>query len=304
MAAGDYLDSTKNAVFIPEVIANQTLGALGSYLNLGRTVTKDSELTTEQVGAVISVPRRGAVSSNALAENGSVVVQSPTADDVQVTLDHHQEVTIGELDFTRSLQPGSTLPGYVTDGIIALAEDIETLLAQQWSDLSATFNIDATSDPQKDLVDGRTQMVKNKVPRIARKYAYLDPDYVGKLLKQEAFIDPKLIPNNNALTEGAVGRVAGFDVFEGQLVSSSGSPKTYRNMLYTRNALVLATRPQPLPDPGTGAIGSNVIDDNGIALQVVKSYNSNKLGNQITIHVVFGANGLDTRQGGVIDHRP
>lgn len=304
MAAGDYITSTKNAVFIPEVIANQVLGALGNYLNLGRTVTTNSELTTENVGTVISVPKRGVVSSNSLAENGSVTVQSPTATDVQVTLDHHQEVTIGELDFTRSMQPGSTLPGYVEDGVIALAEDIETALANLWSTLSATFNNDATSNPLNDLVDARTQMVKNKVPKLARKFAYLDADYIGLLLKQSAFIDPKLIPNNNALTEGAVGRAGGFDIFEGQLVASSGSPKTYRQMVYTRQAMVLATRPQPLPDANLGVQAATVLDSNGIALRVLRSYNASKLGVQITLDVVFGVNTLDERQGGVIDHRP
>src|SRR3990167_11526847 len=104
------LNSTNNAVFIPtEIIANEAIGALSSYLSLGRTVTKDAELTTVQQGATISVPKRGAVSSNSPAENGAVTEQTPTANDVTVTLDHHQEVTISELDYTRSLQPGSVL---------------------------------------------------------------------------------------------------------------------------------------------------------------------------------------------------
>lgn len=301
MAAGDYLGSAKNAPFVPTLVANQVLGALGAYLSLGRTVTKDSELVTQQVGTTINVPKRGVVTSNNLAENGSVTLQQPGATTVPVVLTNHNEVTIGELTYSQSIQQGgSTLPGYVEDGVIALGEDIESALAALWSQFPIQQDAGGTN-PQVDLIHARTQLVKNKVPRLARKYAYVSPGFVDKLLQQAAFIDPKIIPQNNALEEGAVGRAGGFDVFEGQLVVRSGSPGVDRNMCYTRNAMVLATRPQPLPEAGTGAIGANVIDANGIALQVVKSYNSQKLGNQITIHVVFGVAMLDDRQAVELD---
>lgn len=301
MAAGDYNGSVKNAPFIPTLVANQVLGALGAYLSLGRTVSKDSELVTQQVGTTINVPKRGVVTSNSLAENGSVTLQQPAATSVPVVLTNHNEVTIGELDYAKSLQQGgSVLPGYVEDGVIALGEDIESALAALWSQFPIQQDAGG-SNPIVDLIHARTAMVRNKVPRLARKYAYLSPGFIDKLLQQNAFIDPKIIPQNNALEEGAVGRAGGFDIFEGQLVVKSGSPGVDRNMCYTRNAMVLATRPQPLPEAGLGAMGANVLDANGIALQVVKSYNAQKLGNQITIHVVFGVAMLDDRQAVELD---
>lgn len=300
----NYNTTTNNAVFIPEVIADQVLGALGAYLNLGKTVTRNSELTPAQYGSTISVPKRGSLSVNSLAENGDVTVQTPTATEVLVTLDKHKEITVGELDFAKSMQPNSTLPGYVEDAVIALGEDIETALAGLWS--GAAFNNDAASGGVKatiidDFADMQKGLFDRKVPVLARRYAYVSTGVHAVLQKANAFVDPKLIPNNQALVEGSVGRVSGFDVFAGQLVVKSGSPGVYRNMFYTKNAMVLATRPQPLPDPGLGAIGSNVLDSNGIALQVVKSYNANKLANQITVHVVYGVSTLDERQFGVMD---
>jgi hypothetical protein len=219
-------------------------------------------------------------------------------------LDHHQEVTISELDYTRSLQPGSVLPGYLEDGILALAEDIETLLAGLWS--GAAFNNDAASGGVAatildDFVGMQKGLFDRRVPVLAKRYAYVSTGVHAAAQKASAFIDPKLIPNNNVLTEGSVGRISGFDVFAGQLVVKSGSPGVYRNLFYTKNAMVLATRPQPLPEPGLGAVGSNVVDGNGIAMQVVKSYNSTKLANQFTVHVVFGAAVLDNRQLGCLD---
>ena len=139
----DYNNSTNNAVIIPEVIANQALTELAVALNLGRTVTHDTDLTTEQVGTTIKIPVYGAVESNEMAENGEVVVQRKTLTHVDVTLNHHKEVTIGELDYTRSLQKNSVLPGYFQNGILRIAEDIEGDLAALWP------LFDDTLDPLK-----------------------------------------------------------------------------------------------------------------------------------------------------------
>lgn len=294
------LNTTTNAPFIPTIVANKVIGALGSYLNLGRTVAKDSELTTQQVGDTINVPKRGAVTANSLAENGSVSVQDPTSTTIAVTLDQHYEVTVSELTFAQSLQQGgSTLPGYLEDGVIALAEKIETSLANLWDQFT---QLDAGgTNPQIDLTNVRKQMTTQKVPQLATRYGYVSAGFMAKLLQQTAYITPGVAPGNETLESGVVTRVSGFNLFEGQLVVRSGSPGVDRNLFYTRNAMVLATRPQPLPEAGTGAVGANVIDGNGIALQVVKSYNSSKLANQFTCHVVWGVKAMDTRLGVELD---
>jgi hypothetical protein len=101
MAAGDYNGSVKNAPFVPTLVANQVLGALGSYLNLGRTVTKDSELTTQQVGTTINVPKRGVVPLTAWQKTEALRCSNLQATTVPVVLTNHNEVTIGELDYAR-----------------------------------------------------------------------------------------------------------------------------------------------------------------------------------------------------------
>lgn len=301
MAATDFLGSATQAPFIPTLVANQVLGALGSYLNLGRTVSKDSELVTQQVGTTINVPKRGVVTANSLAENGSVTLQQPAATTIPVVLTNHDEVTIGELTYLQSIaQGGSVLPGYVTDGVIALGERIETLLAALWSSFPKQLDAGG-SNPQIDLINARKAFTDQKVPQLAERFGYVSAGFMAKLLQQTPFITPYLAANMPGMVDGAVMKLSGFQLFEGQLVVKSGSPGVDRNLFYTRNAMVLATRPQPLPDAGLGAVGSNVIDANGIALQVVKSYNATKLGNQITIHVVYGASMLDDRQCAEMD---
>lgn len=295
--ANSNLNTTvNNAPWIPtEVIANESLNELGKYLNLGATVTKDSELVQTQVGDTINVPKFGVVESNSLAENGDVTVQRPTGLTIPVVLNKHQEVTIGELDFARSLQKGSVLPGYITQGLMRLAEDIEDELAALWS-LFPIQN-DFVTDALTTLRKARTKMIRNNVPKNERIYGYFAPEFIELLLAAEAFTDPKLIPNNDALTEGTVGRAARIDLFEGQSVVKSGSPGVYRNMVYTKHAMVLASRPQPTDGNGLGVQQTALVDPNsGLAIRATRAYNASKLGVQVTLDVVFGVAMLDDRQ--------
>ena len=290
------LTTTSNDKFIPEIIANETLGALGNYLNLGRTVTKSNDLTTAQFGDLISVPKRGAVTASQKSQDSNVTKQNPTATNVTVSLDQHWEVTLGEEDFTKIMQQnGTVLPGYIEDAVIALAEKIETKLAQLHPSVLHTIT-GANPVTLANINAVRTRMALNKVPQLARKYAYLHPTVIEDLLNVTAFTDPKTIPTTDPLTAGAIGRLYNMDIFEGQLVQTSGSPVAYHNLIYTRNGMVLATRPLPQIDPSLGVQSSSVVDENGLALRVIRSYNADQLATQVTLDVVFGVAILDDRQ--------
>lgn len=298
------MNTTTNAPWIPEVIANESLGLLGSYLQLGATVSKDSELNPVRVGQVISIPRRGVITAQQKTQNENTTIQKPTADEVQITVDQHWYVKIMEEDFTAAFQTGSVLPGYVEDAVIVLAEKIEAKLAA----LSDSFdNIDFTSGGSdtaaKALGRVRTRMVNNKVPRLARLFGYVAPEFMQVLGEENAFIDPKLIPNNQALTEGSVGRAKGFDLFEGQLVGSKGSPAWRQNIFYTRNAMVLASRPLRQPEQSLGVDATTVQSEAGLALRLVRYYDGDAMGVVVQLDTLFGTGVNDVRQGFVLESK-
>lgn len=298
------MNTTTNAPWIPEVIANESLGLLGNYLNLGKTVSKDNELNPVRVGQTISIPRRGVITASQKTQNEDTVVQKPTADDIQVTIDQHWYVKLLEEDFTAAFQTGSVLPGYVEDAVIVLAEKIETKLAL----LSDSFdNIDFTSGGSDTAVKAlgrvRTRMINNKVPALAQLYGYCAPEFVQALGEDTAFIDPKLIPNNRALVEGAVGRAKGFDIFEGQLVQSKGSPAWKENIFYTRNAMVLASRPLLAPGTGLGVEATTVQSEAGLALRLVRYYDGDAMGVVVQLDTLFGTGVNDVRQGFVLESK-
>lgn len=296
--------TTTNAVWIPEVIANEAIGRLSSYLNLGATVAKDNDLTPVRVGQTISIPRRGAVTVQTKEQGSPSSAQAPTADEVTVTVDQHKYIKLLEEDFTAAMQTGSVLPGYAEDGVIALAEAIETHLTNNFSSFP---NIDvvissATDAAYKAVGNVRARMVKNKVPKLAQLYAYASPDFVNGLLNSTtAFLDPKLIPNNRPLTEGTIGRCRGYDFFEGQLVPRAGSPGWDQNFFYARDALVLASRPLLQPAASLGVESATVQSEAGLALRLVRYYDGDEMGVVVQLDTAFGSAVNDVRQGFVLE---
>lgn len=298
------MNTTTNAVWIPEIIANEALGRLGAYLNLGATVVKDSELSPVRVGQKLSIPRRGTVYLQTKSQGSSTSIQKPSADDVEVTVDQHNYIKMLEEDFTRAMQTESALPGYVEDAVQVLAEAIETHLTGNFSEFD---NIDFTSGGSDTAVKAlgrvRARMVKNKVPKLAQLFGYVSPDFMSILGDETAFIDPKLIPASKALFDGAVGRARGFDIFEGQLVPTSGSPAWDQNFFYTRNALVLASRPLLAPGNELGVQATTVQSDAGLALRIVRYYDGDEMGVVVQLDTVFGSAVNDVRQGFVLESK-
>lgn len=292
---------TENAPWIPEIIANEALGLLGAYLNLGKTVAKDSDLAPSTVGQVINIPRRGTVTALQKGQNSPTTVQKPLADKVQVTIDQHWYVKIGEEDFTEAFQTNSTLPGYVEDSVIVLAEKIESNLATR---IASFPNIDAGNsdgDAYKGVVNIKKEQSRLKVPQLAERFGYVSPAFYARLLKETAIIDPKVQTNQTARESAKLPSVAGYGLFEGQLTPTAGSPAWDQNFFYTRNALVLASRPLRQPSSSLGVDATTVQSEAGLALRLVRYYDKDEMAEVFQLDTLFGSGVNDVRLGYVLE---
>jgi hypothetical protein len=293
------LNDTTNAKFIPTIIAQEALGAFGGYMNLAKTVSRNFDFTPATFGKVLNIPKRGTVSANAKVAGSSVTKQNPTATDVSVTLDQHYEVTLQIDDVTSVLQNQDTLKGYAEDAAIALAEKVEVAIANLHTSMTNTVTFDTTSatTQENSFLTARQRMILNKVPRTERMYGYMHPTVITKLLQIDRFTRADAYGKAGVIAEGALGRIGGIDIFESQLVQPTGSPVAYHNLIYTRNAFILASRPLPSIPSGMGA--SSVVVDNqeiGMGLRAVYSYDPDLLGLQVTLDVLYGVALLDDRR--------
>ncbi len=277
------------ANFIPELWANRALGRLPSYLNLARTVQKDASFDVAAAGDTLHIPKRGNLTANAKAADTAVTKQFPQSTKVDVTLDQHWEVTLMIEDVARAQTNQDVMDGYLNDGIIALAEKIETTIANA-AYIGAGDIIDwGSSVDQADLLSVRKAFVDAKYPRIAPKYLYIAPEEINDILLLSAFTDVSKYGPNVASMEGELGRIYGMKVFESQLVPTSGSPTTRHNLAYGEDGIILVSRSLPKNPASYGVEQTVVVDQGtGLALRVSKTFNADYLAVQVTMEALFG----------------
>lgn len=292
------LNTTTNAVYIPTIIAQNTLQRLAAYMSIAKNVSKDTDWTTARQGQTIQVAKTGAVSANNKSSGSSYTVQAPTGTNISVTLNKHKEVTFAIDDPTKVFENQDTLMRYAEDGAIALAETVETDLLALHSSMSSTLTWNRTSAATIDtsLLNIRKFFTDQKVPVLEKKHLAVDATVYNDLLGQQKYTDASWRGANSSVDEGKMLRVYGLEIAESQLIPVTGSPVAYHNVAYTRNGMILASRPLPKPE-GFGGNYSVVMDPNiGISLRTLFWYNADKGEHQLTIDLLYGVAILDTRR--------
>lgn len=294
----DVLNNTTNAKFIPTIIAQEALGRLKSYLSVARRISRDYDWATATEGQTINVPKRGAVSANDKTAGDVFTKQNPTATDVSVTLNKHKEVTITIDDVTKVLENQDTQQGYGEDGAIALAEAIETDLLDLHPSISNTITFDNSSADNIDasMLNIRKWFVDQKVPLLEQRYMTVSSQAYNDLLDTDKFSRYDARGTGEQITTGRLINAYGFEIFESQLVPSSGSPVAYHGVAFTRNGLVLASRPLPRPEGFGGNYAVIVDPDVGLALRTLFWYNADLGAHQLTLDVLYGVAILDDRR--------
>ncbi len=293
------MNNTTNAKFIPTIIAQKALGRFSAYMNMAKTVARNFDYSPASVGQVLNIPKRGSLSANDKASGSAYTLQNPTATDVSVTLNKHKEVTFLIDDVTKVLQNQDVQAGYAEDAAIALAEAVETELAKLHTSITNTVTFDATSDATKNssMLLLRKFFTDQKVPKLEKKYAYLDGTVINELLEVDRFARADALGKAGVIESGALMNIYGMDIFESQVVQVTGSPVAYHNFVYTKDAFILATRPLPEIPPGHGAVSTVVTDpDTNVGIRVVSSWDTDQGGLKLTLDLLFGVAVLDTRR--------
>lgn len=280
---------------IPETWANRVLGYLPQYTNLIRTVNNDfSQDEIARYGDTVNIQKRGTLSANSKGAGDDVTRQRPTETEVEVSLDSHYEVTFAAEDVARALSKTTVLDGYIEDAAKVLAEKVEDSLAALYASAGDTVTGVTSSNVVTKFTEARRKLITAKVPQNEPMFAYMSEYAVEDLLNDDILKDASKIGQSRPLIEGAIGRMRSFDVFESQVVNTSGSPSTYHNMFYTKDSMALVTRPLPQDAEEFGGAKQAVVTDpqTGFSMRVTMSYNANALAPQITLDCIWGVSVL------------
>lgn len=294
------------APIVPEVIAQEALTYLGTKLHLARNVTKEAEIVpASKIAAVgqgdkVVVPTTGTLVAHQKAEGGDVLIQDPTMDKVEITIDQHWEVTIAPEDYAQAVADRNIQDTYLGDMINVLAEKIESYLAGVAQTFTQRINAGSSLD-EDDFLTARAYLTNNRAPLDGR-FGYWDTGSINKMLKIDRFTTVEKYGANTSIQDGEIGKIHGFRNFESVLVPATvGSASHYDNFLMHKRAMVLAMRPLPTPRGG-GVKVSTIVDPNsGLAMRALYSYNADKLADQLTLDVLFGAGKLRDEFGVVVE---
>lgn len=299
------IGNTQASEFIPEVWANRALTKLEAELHLAKNIARDSDFVATTVGSIVNIPKTGALTANQKTAGTPVTLQNPTATGVNVTIDQHWEVSFIVDDVVKAQANQSVMDRYITDGVIALAEKIETKLASLFDEATATkVNSGGGALEFADIRSMRTNLSTNRAPMTDR-FLYLSPlatnDVIG--MKDEAdnlmFTDVSKYGTAQLIQDGELGKILGFRVYESLFVQSDGSPAKEQNLYLHKNGMVLAMR--PLPTPKAGGVQVAVVDKDGLMIRVLYSYNAQELGDQVTLDTLFGCKALRSELLGVVE---
>ena len=288
---------TSAAAFIPQIWANTALEVLRANVVLAKLVARDTDVAPFTVGDTLNIPYPGTFVANSKTANTPVTLQVPTGSTAQVVLNSHKEASFLIEDAARAVANQDVMKRYVEGAVVALAEQIESDLLGLYSSFTNTTGVGGTNLTMATLLATRKLMNDNKAPKGNRSIIVSDKDEVSLLADPNlqsyfAFAKPEAVAN------GSIGNLAGFDVYQSQLVPFSTNTK---NLAFDPGAIILAMRGLPDAPPGSGAQTSVVRDDvSGLTLRCTIAYNAANLGVQVTLDVLYGVAKLRNEKAVVV----
>jgi hypothetical protein len=224
--------------FIPEIWSAQILTALRDRLVYAQAgmVNRDYEGEIARAGdtvhitSIVDVQVKEYTRNAGLTDNGSPI----SAIDYDTLSDSPLTVQITEEDYfafgVDDIDRRQALPGFVEEaarsaayGLAKKTDEFVAGLMANGVDAGNELGSVTVSDPEDAydlLVDLRTKLVRSNTPDAGR-WVVVPPELYAVLLKDDRFVRVDASGSTAGLRNGVVGRAAGFDVIEANVVPES-----------------------------------------------------------------------------------
>ena len=288
---------TSAGPFIPAIWANTALEVLRSRIVLAKLVTRDTDVAPFQVGDTLNIPFPGTFVANDKAANTPVTLQVPTSTTTSVVLNKHKEASFLVEDAARALSNQDIMKRYMEAAVVPIAEQIESDILGLYTGFTYTTGTGGTDITAATIRSTRKLMNDNKAETSGRVMIVSDKDEIA-LLGDAALANYFAFAKPDAIAQGSIGNLYGFDIYQSQLVPFATNTK---NMALTPGAIILAMRGLPDAPAGSGAQTSVVRDPiSGLTIRCVMAYNAANLGVQVTLDVLYGVAKLRNEKAVVV----
>lgn len=267
MALGtNHLTTTTSAVFLPDIWTKEAEIAREENLVMaGLVKRKDFDVATS--GDTINIPFVSNGSATAVSDNTAVTFQSPTETQVQVSINRHFESSYFIQNRTKKQSAYDLMGLYSQRAGYALAEQIDTDLTGLYSGLTQTVGTTGDALTEARVVRAIQYLDDASAPMTDRHFV-VKPAAMNSLRQIARFTESNILGGGQSLivggNRGLIGNLFGVQVHMSQNIQQvSGTPGTVHNLLFHRDAFVLAIQQDVSVDTdyiidflGTAIVGS------------------------------------------------
>jgi hypothetical protein len=293
------------AGFVPTIWAQTALDVLRANIVLAKRVARDYKFDDQQTqGKTINIAYPGKFTARKKAANTPATTQVPAGGTfIPVTLSEHSYVDFIIEDVAEVQSNAPLMMRYVKPAIIALAETLEDDLFTLVSSFTHSIGASGTDVSRATIVSAQKQLNQQKNPKTDRTLVISDKDQAGLLNDPTlAYYFANVQPE--AVREGIIGHMYGFDIFPSQQVPVvAGTPDSTKNFAFHEDAIVLATRPfKGIPEgAGAGAQSYTQVDEeSGLLLRVIYQYSMAERGARVGFDMLYGFTKLRDEAGAVV----
>ncbi len=280
----------------PTVIAGEALAVLYNSTIFAALVHRDfdKEFGGKQ-GDTVTIRTPTTFTAHEYDRDAGLTLQNAAESSTDVTLDTILDVSFPITTEDLTLTIDNFRDRFLVPAAEAIVQEIDGVLAELLVDAAntgggggvATWSSSKVSNVFVGETGARAKLARAKAPT-SNRYAAFSPEAAGKALQEELFVAADKSGWTDALREGALGRVFGFDTYETQgLGYGSGDKGGADGVAWHRDAVALVTRTLEKP-MGLPADQMAVENFKGLGLRVVQSYDIDKKQDIVSVDFLYG----------------
>jgi hypothetical protein len=266
-------------------------------------VTRDTAFEPAFQGKILNIPYPGTFTAQDKAADTLATVQTPAGGaTIQVTLNRHKYVDFIIEDVATAQARSDLFESYVRSSAVAIAKAVETDLFALYTSLTGGTVGSSGNDVTAATIRNARKLLNDKnVPLTNRALVVSDKDEIA-LLGNPDLATYFAFAQRDAIANGSIGRLYGFDVYVSQLVPVvTGTPNSTKNLAIHQEAMILAVRPFVDPPPQSGVQVATVQDpETGLSLRVQYQYDMANRGVRVGLDILYGVAVLRPTAGVVV----
>lgn len=280
----------------PSVIASAALPTLYNTALLLPLINRDYDREFQgKQGDTITVRTPASFVVKEFNRATGIELQDPTEGSFTVTLDTLLDVSFPITAEELTLELDQFEERLLNPAMEAFAQDADGRVAEKLVDAAesaggggtATGTGTSAGERHAAFRKARRILSRNKLP-FTERYSVLSPEGVEAVTGDSVVLQANTSGSTEALREGTVGRLSGFDIFESQVFGFGPNDKGQADgVAFHRSAAAAVTRTLERP-MGVAPNQVAVQSYKGLGLRVVRDYDVDKKQDVISIDTLLG----------------